>query len=53
MYQTHVFCGDADNGSIDVYAYPGNAYNVSYTAGLSPSALVTGVAPAPAAAYGM
>lgn len=49
---THLFCGDADNGSIDVYAYPGNAYKYSYTAGLSPNALVTGVAPAPAAAYG-
>ncbi|MGB8908154.1 MAG: hypothetical protein WCC84_05360 [Candidatus Cybelea sp.] len=29
-----------------------NSYKFSYTAGLSPSALVTGVAPAPAAAYG-
>lgn len=48
----NLYCGDADNGSIDVYGYPGNAYKFSYTAGLSPSALVTGVAPAPAAAYG-
>lgn len=51
--QIHLFCGDADNGSIDVYAYPGNAYKYSYTSGLSPDALVTGVAPAPAAAYGL
>ncbi len=44
----HLYCGDADNGSIDVYAYPGDAYKYSYTAELSPSALVTGVAPDPA-----
>jgi hypothetical protein len=50
--QSHLYCGDADNGSIDVYAYPGNAYEYSYTSGLSANALVTGVAPAPAAAYG-
>jgi hypothetical protein len=50
--ENYLYCGDADHGSIDVYAYPGNAYKYSYTAGLSPSALVTGVAPAPAAAYG-
>jgi len=50
--QSHLYCGDADLGSIDVYAYPGNAYKYSYTAGLSSSALVTGVAPAPPAAYG-
>ncbi|HLX25470.1 MAG TPA: hypothetical protein VKR05_00645 [Candidatus Cybelea sp.] len=49
--QTDLYCGDADNGSIDVYAYPGNTYRYSYTAGLSASALVTGVAPDPAAAY--
>ena len=48
----HLYCGDADFGAIDVYAYPGNSYLYSYTAGLSPSALVTGVAPDPAAAYG-
>lgn len=52
-YQTHLFCGDAGNGSIDVYAYPGDAYKYSYTSGLSPDALVTGVAPAPAGAYGI
>jgi hypothetical protein len=50
--EKNLYCGDADNGSIDVYAYPGNTYKFSYTAGLSASALVTGVAPAPAAAYG-
>ncbi|MFY9664390.1 MAG: hypothetical protein WAK19_08040 [Candidatus Cybelea sp.] len=50
--EKNLYCGDADNGSIDVYAYPGNTYKFSYTASLSPSALVTGVAPAPAAAYG-
>jgi hypothetical protein len=50
--QSHLYCGDADNGSIDVYAYPGSSYDYSYTAALSPSALVTGVAPAPPAAYG-
>jgi hypothetical protein len=50
--QGHLYCGDADYGSVDVYAYPGNAYKYSYTAGLSPSSLVTGVAPAPPAAYG-
>lgn len=47
-----LYCGDADFGSIDVYAYPGNSYLYSYTAGLSPSALVTGVGPDPAAPYG-
>jgi len=50
--QNHLYCGDADHGSVDVYAYPGNAYKFSYTAGLSASGLVTGVAPAPPAAYG-
>jgi hypothetical protein len=50
--QIHLYCGDAGNGSIDVYAYPGDAYLYSYTSGLSPNNLVTGVAPAPAAAYG-
>jgi len=49
--QSHLYCGDAANGSIDVYSYPGNAYQYSYTSGLSPSALVTGVAPYPAAPY--
>jgi hypothetical protein len=48
---SHLYCGDADNGAIDVYSYPGNAYQYSYTSGLSPSALVTGVAPYPAAPY--
>jgi|HubBroStandDraft_1064217.scaffolds.fasta_scaffold173272_1 hypothetical protein len=50
--QIHLYCGDADLGSIDVYAYPGNAYLYSYTASLSANGLVTGVAPAPPAAYG-
>ncbi len=50
--EKHLYCGDADFGAIDVYSYPGNAYQYSYTTGLSPSALVTGVAPAPAARYG-
>jgi hypothetical protein len=50
--QSHLYCGDADQGSIDVYSYPGNAYKYSYTASLSASGLVTGVAPAPPAAYG-
>jgi hypothetical protein len=50
--EKNLYCGDADSGSIDVYGYPGNAYKFSYTAGLSPSNLVTGVAPAPAARYG-
>lgn len=49
--QLRLYCGDADNGSIDVYSYPGNAYQYSYTAGLSASALVTGVAPYPSAPY--
>lgn len=49
--QSQLYCGDADNGSIDVYAYPGNVYQYSYTSGLSPSALVTGIAPDPPAAY--
>jgi hypothetical protein len=49
--QSHLYCGDAGNGAIDVYAYPGNAYDYSYTAGLSANALVTGVAPEPAAAF--
>jgi hypothetical protein len=49
---TQLYCGDADFGAIDVYAYPGDAYLYSYTAALSASALVTGVAPDPAAPYG-
>jgi hypothetical protein len=49
--ERRIYCGDADNGSIDVYAYPGGAYLYSYSAGLSPSALVTGVAPDPPAPY--
>jgi len=48
-HEKHILCGDADNGSIDVYAYPGGTYLYSYTSGLSPSALVTGVAPSPPA----
>jgi hypothetical protein len=44
-----LLCGDADFGAIDVYAYPGGTYLYSYTSGLSPSSLVTGVAPSPAA----
>ena len=47
--EKRLYCGDADNGSIDVYGYPANTYQYSYTAALSQSALVTGVAPAPAA----
>jgi hypothetical protein len=50
--EKHLYCGDADQGSIDVYAYPGNTYKYSYTAGLSANGLVAGVAPAPPAAYG-
>ncbi|MEO6989936.1 MAG: hypothetical protein ABI346_07625 [Candidatus Baltobacteraceae bacterium] len=49
--QARIFCGDAENGSIDVYAYPGATYLYSNTGGLSPSALVTGVAPSPAAPF--
>jgi hypothetical protein len=48
--QKRILCGDADNGSVDVYAYPGGKYLYSYTSGLSATELVTGVAPAPAAA---
>ncbi|HEY5426606.1 MAG TPA: hypothetical protein VIJ77_08665 [Candidatus Tumulicola sp.] len=44
-----IYCGDAENGSIDVYAYPGGAYLYSYTNSLSASLLVTGVSPFPAA----
>ncbi len=47
--QTNLYCGDADNGSIDVYGYPSLHYRYSYTASLSPSTLVTGVAPDPPA----
>ena len=50
--QTDLYCGDAGHGAIDVYAYPKGTYEYSYTADLSSSALVTGVAPAPAASYG-
>ncbi|HEY1654376.1 MAG TPA: hypothetical protein VGF86_04600 [Candidatus Tumulicola sp.] len=49
--EKRLYCGDAENGSIDVYAYPGGAYLYSYTASLSPSALVTGVSPFPALPY--
>jgi hypothetical protein len=47
--EKRIFCGDAQNGSIDVYAYPTGTYLYSYSNGLSASALVTGVAPSPAA----
>ncbi len=47
----HIFCGDAQNGSIDVYGYPGGAYLYSFTAGLSANNLVTGVAPDPPAPW--
>jgi hypothetical protein len=50
-HEKFILCGDADFGSIDVYGYPGGAYLYSYTSGLSPSALVTGVAPAPPAPF--
>lgn len=49
--EKHIYCGDAGHGAIDVYGYPGGAYLYSYTAGLSPSALVTGVAPDPPSSY--
>lgn len=49
--EKHLYCGDAGQGAIDVYAYPGDAYLYSYTAGLSASALVTGIAPDPPASY--
>lgn len=49
--QKHIYCGDAENGSLDVYAYPSGTYLYSDTGDLSASALVTGVAPAPPAPY--
>jgi hypothetical protein len=49
--QSHIYCGDAGHGSLDVYAYPAGTYLYSVTADLSPSALVTGVAPDPPAPY--
>ncbi len=49
--ERHIYCGDAGHGAIDVYAYPGGAYLYSFTAGLSASELVTGVAPDPPAPY--
>ena len=49
--EAHIYCGDAANGSLDVYAYPSGTYLYSDTADLSPSSLVTGVAPAPPAPY--
>jgi sugar lactone lactonase YvrE len=49
--ERHIYCGDGGNGSIDVYAYPSGKYLYSDTADLSPSALVTGVAPDPPAPY--
>lgn len=49
--ERHVYCGDGANGSVDVYAYPSGTYLYSDTADLSPSGLVTGVAPAPPAPY--
>lgn len=50
-YEKRIFCGDAQNGAIDVYEYPSGTYLYSYTSGLSPNNLVTGVAPYPPAAY--
>jgi hypothetical protein len=50
-YEQHIYCGDAANGSLDVYAYPSGTYLYSDTGDLSASALVTGVAPAPPAPY--
>jgi hypothetical protein len=47
--EKQILCGDADFGAVDVYAYPGGTYLYSYTSGLSQNALVTGVAPSPAA----
>lgn len=47
--ESGLYCGDADNGAIDVYGYPGLQYDYSYTAGLSSTMLVTGVAPDPPA----
>ncbi len=49
--ERHIYCGDGANGSVDVYAYPSGTYLYSDTADLSPSGLVTGVAPAPPAPY--
>lgn len=49
--EQHIYCGDAGQGSIDVYAYPGGTYLYSFQASLSPSALVTGVAPDPPSSY--
>lgn len=46
-----IYCGDAQNGSIDVYGYPSGKYLYSFTNALSASALVTGVTTAPAAPY--
>ena len=50
-FETHIYCGDAQNGSLDVYAYPSGTYLYSDTGDLSASALVTGVAPDPPAPY--
>ena len=47
----HIYCGDADNGAIDVYAYPAGSYLYSFTKDLSAGALVTGVAPDPPQNY--
>ena len=49
--QRHLYCGDGENGSVDVYAYPAGTYLYSVTASLSASALVAGVAPDPPAPY--
>lgn len=49
--ESHIYCGDAAAGAIDVYGYPGGAYLYSFTAALSASALVTGVAPDPPQRY--
>lgn len=50
-HERHIYCGDAQNGALDVYAYPSGTYLYSDNGDLSPSALVTGVAPAPPAPY--
>ncbi len=49
--ERRLFCGDAQNGAIDVYDYPSGKYLYSYTSGLSANNLVTGVAPYPTAPY--
>ena len=44
--QTHLYCADL-GGSVDVYRYPGGAYDYSFTNGLTPSGFATGSAPDP------